>query len=119
MKRREFLQTLILGLSLVSVAAGTAFASSPAPSNAVVGTTSVQVLPARPWNGAQRRTGFAIVNDSDAKIYLAFGAPAEVGKGILLMPQGGAVTLIAGVPETAIFAIAESGVGNRITVLVW
>lgn len=119
MNRRKFLQTLLLALSLVSVAAGTAFAAAPAPTNAVVGTTSVQVLPDRPWNGAQRRTGFALVNDSDVKIYVAFGAEAEVGKGILLMPNGGAVTLVAGVPETAVYAIAESGEENILTVMEW
>ena len=119
MNRRKFLQASILSLSLVIVAAGAAFASSPAPTNAVVGTTSVQVLPERPWNGAIRRAGFALVNDSDVKIYVAFGGDAEVGKGILLMPNGGAVTLVSGCPETAVYAIAESGAENRLTVMEW
>ena len=110
---------LIFALLLSLVVNESAFASSPPPANATVGTDSVQIMPARPWNGEVRRTGFAIVNDSDVKIYVAFGAPAEVGKGILLMPHGGAVTLVAGVPETAVYAIAESGEANRLTIMEW
>ena len=110
---------LIFALLLSLVISDAAFAASPPPTNATVGPSSVQVLPARPWNGSLRRTGFAIVNDSDVKIYLAFGAPAEVGKGILLMPKGGAVTLVAGVPETAINAIAVSGDSNQLTIMEW
>ena len=110
---------LIFALLLSLVVNDAAFAAGPPPTNAVVGTASVQVLPARPWNGALRRTGFAIVNDSTSKIYLAFGAPAEVGKGILLMPQGGAVTLVSGIPETAIYAIAVSGDSNHLTIMEW
>jgi hypothetical protein len=110
---------LLFALLLSLVVSDTAFAGSPAPTNATVGTTSAQILPARPWNGEMRRTGFAIVNDSDVKIYIAFGAPAVVGKGILLMPHGGAVTLVAGVPESAIYAIAESGEVNRVTIMEW
>jgi hypothetical protein len=110
---------LIFALLLSLVVSDAAFAASPPPTNATVGTASVEVLPARPWNGSLRRTGFAIVNDSDSKIYLAFGAPAEIGKGILLMPNGGAVTLVAGVPETAVYAIAATGETNRLTILEW
>ncbi len=110
---------LIFALLLSLVVNESAFAASPPPANATVGTESVQIMPARPWNGAVRRTGFAIVNDSDSKIYLAFGSPAEVGKGILLMPHGGAVTLVAGVPETAVYAIAANGAANRLTILEW
>jgi len=110
---------LIFALLLSLVVNDAAFAASPPPANATVGTTSAQIMPARPWNGEVRRTGFAIVNDSDVKIYVSFGAPAEVGKGILLMPHGGAVTLVAGVPETAVNAIAESGEANRVTIMEW
>ena len=110
---------LIFALLLALVVEADAFAASPPPANATVGATSIQIMPARPWNGELRRTGFAIVNDSDSKIYLAFGSPAEVGKGILLMPQGGAVTIVAGVPETAVYAIAVSGDSNRLTIMEW
>lgn len=55
------------------------------PSNWVVGTSSLQLLPIN-----QNRLQVTLVNrHSSAKIYLNYGTIAEVGKGICLLPNGG------------------------------
>jgi hypothetical protein len=56
-----------------------------APINAIVGTSSSQIVPANPM-----RKGIIITNTSDTnKICLAFGSnAAEVEKGVCLYPHG-------------------------------
>lgn len=55
-----------------------------APAQVGVNTTSTQILAS-----SKLRSYLLIVNDSDAVIYLAFGADAELNKGIRLNPNGG------------------------------
>ena len=53
------------------------------PSSASVGQTSGEIVAQN-----ERRVGLFVRNMDDTKIiYLAFGHPAEVGKGFVLMPK--------------------------------
>tara|TARA_R100000750_G_C2288566_1_gene73992 strand:- start:151 stop:441 length:291 start_codon:yes stop_codon:yes gene_type:complete len=49
------------------------------------GVASVEVLAAN-----NQRVGYAIVNDSDTAVYLAFGATAVLNEGVRLNSNGGA-----------------------------
>lgn len=55
----------------------------------------------------------AIVNDSNEAIYISYGLPAEMNKGIRLNATGGALFLYGpSVPKVAINAICFSGSKN-------
>jgi len=56
-----------------------------APSFKSVGAASVEIVAANP-----ARRSLVLVNESTVRVYLAFGAHAAVvGRGIVLMPNGG------------------------------
>ena len=57
--------------------------TASAPTFATVGVVSAQAVA-----GNANRTGLLLINDSINKIYLGLGAPAVIGSGILLTPNG-------------------------------
>ncbi len=85
--------------------------TASAPKNATVGTGSAQALA-----GNKNRQGLVLVNSSANTIYVAFDAPAVVGSGICLAPNGGAYTMQpATLNRGAIFAIA-TGAGSNLSI---
>lgn len=79
------------------------------PASAVVGVASSQVLA-----GNVKRQGLILVNTSANGIYLAFDAPAVIGAGIFIGPNGGAYTMQAGnLNRGAVNAIA-TGAGSNL-----
>ena len=74
------------------------------PGNAVVNATSAEIVPQNFY-----RTGLFIRNLDTAKtIYLAFGHPAEIGKGVALYPKEAFSMSPYDYSTEAIFAIASS-----------
>ena len=65
-----------------------ALLKNPTAGNVSVGTGSTQILLA---DGGRQYA--LIVNDSDTKMYLNVGSAAEIGKGIPLLANGGAVEI--------------------------
>lgn len=60
------------------------FANTTVNTSVSVGTSATDVL-----DVARGRLLATFTNNSDSKIYLARGGDAEIGKGILLSPNGG------------------------------
>ena len=81
------------------------------PDSATVGVASAELLSVNP-----ERRGLILVNDSSNVIYLAFGVPAEIGKGIRLNPNGGSFTMTGtSFSNDAVFGIA-TGAGSNLAI---
>ena len=80
------------------------------PSNITVGTSSTAVLTD---SDTELLEYISIVNDSIEDVYIAFGAAAEMNKGILLTASGGSVVFEGlSIPKCAINAICSTGSKN-------
>lgn len=98
-------------------------------SAAIVGTAMCVIFPAdrktvtdvpavivSARNFSQRR-GVSVINDGSAKCYLSIGVAALAGKGIMLSPNGGSMTVPS--IDEAIYAVCLTNETTGVSVQEW